>query len=69
MLALLRGRLSNDPPPKIRIAAEEQAKITALRLQHSEAARQPRSDRERPAGGARGAHPRQAFGSDAMVHS
>jgi OHCU decarboxylase len=32
MLALLRARLTNDPATEIRIAAEEQAKITALRL-------------------------------------
>jgi 2-oxo-4-hydroxy-4-carboxy-5-ureidoimidazoline decarboxylase len=32
MLALLRERLINDPQTEIRIAAEEQAKITALRL-------------------------------------
>jgi 2-oxo-4-hydroxy-4-carboxy-5-ureidoimidazoline decarboxylase len=32
MLALLRQRLPNDPTKEIRIAAEEQAKITALRL-------------------------------------
>jgi len=32
MLALLRARLSNDPDTEIRTAAEEQAKITALRL-------------------------------------
>jgi 2-oxo-4-hydroxy-4-carboxy-5-ureidoimidazoline decarboxylase len=32
MLALLEGRLSNDPEIEIRIAAEEQARITALRL-------------------------------------
>ena len=32
MLALLRARLPNDPDAEIRIAAEEQAKITALRL-------------------------------------
>jgi 2-oxo-4-hydroxy-4-carboxy-5-ureidoimidazoline decarboxylase len=33
MLALLRSRLPNDAATEIRIAAEEQAKITALRLQ------------------------------------
>jgi 2-oxo-4-hydroxy-4-carboxy-5-ureidoimidazoline decarboxylase len=33
MLALLRQRLSNDPQAELLIAAEEQAKITALRLQ------------------------------------
>jgi 2-oxo-4-hydroxy-4-carboxy-5-ureidoimidazoline decarboxylase len=33
MLALLRDRLANDRATEIRIAAEEQAKITALRLQ------------------------------------
>jgi hypothetical protein len=32
MLAILRERLSNDPHTELRIAAEEQAKITALRL-------------------------------------
>ena len=32
MLALLRGRLGNDPAHEIRIAAEEQARITELRL-------------------------------------
>lgn len=32
MLALLRARLGNDPEIELRIAAEEQAKITALRL-------------------------------------
>jgi 2-oxo-4-hydroxy-4-carboxy-5-ureidoimidazoline decarboxylase len=32
MLALLRERLSNDPNQEIRIAAGEQAKITAIRL-------------------------------------
>jgi 2-oxo-4-hydroxy-4-carboxy-5-ureidoimidazoline decarboxylase len=32
MLALLRDRLRNDPETEIRIAAEEQAKITELRL-------------------------------------
>ena len=32
MLALLEKRLPNDPASEIRIAAEEQAKITALRL-------------------------------------
>jgi 2-oxo-4-hydroxy-4-carboxy-5-ureidoimidazoline decarboxylase len=35
MLALLRGRLSNDRASELRVAAEEQAKITALRLQDS----------------------------------
>jgi 2-oxo-4-hydroxy-4-carboxy-5-ureidoimidazoline decarboxylase len=33
MLALLRSRLSNDAAAEIRVAAEEQAKITTLRLQ------------------------------------
>jgi 2-oxo-4-hydroxy-4-carboxy-5-ureidoimidazoline decarboxylase len=33
MLELLRARLPNDPVTEIRIAAEELAKITALRLQ------------------------------------
>ena len=32
MLALLRARLPNDRATELRIAAEEQAKITALRL-------------------------------------
>jgi 2-oxo-4-hydroxy-4-carboxy-5-ureidoimidazoline decarboxylase len=32
MLALLRARLTNDAATEIRIAAEEQAKITAIRL-------------------------------------
>jgi 2-oxo-4-hydroxy-4-carboxy-5-ureidoimidazoline decarboxylase len=32
MLAMLRDRLRNDPEPEIRIAAQEQAKITELRL-------------------------------------
>jgi len=32
MLALLNARLPNDPEKEIRIAAEEQAKITAIRL-------------------------------------
>ena len=32
MLKLLRDRLSNDRATELRIAAEEQAKITALRL-------------------------------------
>ncbi|HKW00662.1 MAG TPA: 2-oxo-4-hydroxy-4-carboxy-5-ureidoimidazoline decarboxylase [Vicinamibacterales bacterium] len=32
MLALLRQRLTNDPADEIRVAAEEQARITALRL-------------------------------------
>jgi len=32
MLALLRARLSNNRATELRIAAEEQAKITALRL-------------------------------------
>ena len=32
MLTLLRERLSNDPDDELRIAAGEQAKITALRL-------------------------------------
>lgn len=33
MLALLRARLTNDPATEIHIAAGEQAKITALRLE------------------------------------
>ena len=32
MLKMLRDRLSNDRATELRIAAEEQAKITALRL-------------------------------------
>jgi 2-oxo-4-hydroxy-4-carboxy-5-ureidoimidazoline decarboxylase len=32
MLTLLRSRLHNDPAMEIRVAAEEQAKITGLRL-------------------------------------
>ncbi|HVL68108.1 MAG TPA: 2-oxo-4-hydroxy-4-carboxy-5-ureidoimidazoline decarboxylase [Vicinamibacterales bacterium] len=32
MLAMLRRRLENDPLTELRVAAEEQAKITALRL-------------------------------------
>ena len=32
MLALLHGRIMNDPAGEIRIAAEEQMKITAIRL-------------------------------------
>jgi 2-oxo-4-hydroxy-4-carboxy-5-ureidoimidazoline decarboxylase len=32
MLAMLRARLANDPSAEIRIAAEEQARITELRL-------------------------------------
>jgi 2-oxo-4-hydroxy-4-carboxy-5-ureidoimidazoline decarboxylase len=32
MLALLQARITNDPATEIRIAAEEQSKITALRL-------------------------------------
>ena len=32
MLGALRGRLSNDPGTELRVAAEEQAKITRLRL-------------------------------------
>jgi 2-oxo-4-hydroxy-4-carboxy-5-ureidoimidazoline decarboxylase len=32
MLALLQARITHDPATEIRIAAEEQAKITALRL-------------------------------------
>lgn len=33
MLAALNGRLSNDPETELRVAAEEQRKITELRLQ------------------------------------
>jgi 2-oxo-4-hydroxy-4-carboxy-5-ureidoimidazoline decarboxylase len=36
MLRLLRDRLSNDRASELRIAAEEQAKITALRLNSSQ---------------------------------
>jgi 2-oxo-4-hydroxy-4-carboxy-5-ureidoimidazoline decarboxylase len=36
MLNLLQARVSNDPAAEIRIAAEEQAKITALRLAREE---------------------------------
>ena len=32
MLALLEARLSNDAPAELAVAAEEQRKITALRL-------------------------------------
>ena len=32
MLARLRGRLANDPATELRVAAEEEAKITELRL-------------------------------------
>ena len=32
MLGALRGRLTNDPATELRVAAEEQAKITRLRL-------------------------------------
>jgi len=32
MLGALRGRLTNDPATELRVAAEEQAKITQLRL-------------------------------------
>jgi 2-oxo-4-hydroxy-4-carboxy-5-ureidoimidazoline decarboxylase len=32
MLGALRGRLANDPAAELRVAAEEQAKITRLRL-------------------------------------
>ncbi len=35
MLALLRARMVNDPATEIRVAAEEQAKITAIRLARS----------------------------------
>jgi 2-oxo-4-hydroxy-4-carboxy-5-ureidoimidazoline decarboxylase len=42
MLRLLRDRLSNDRAAEIRIAAEEQAKITALRLGAIEAGPQTR---------------------------
>jgi len=33
MLAILEGRLPNDPEQELRIAAEEQAKITRIRLE------------------------------------
>jgi 2-oxo-4-hydroxy-4-carboxy-5-ureidoimidazoline decarboxylase len=33
MLTMLRERLANDPGTELRVAAEEQAKITALRLE------------------------------------
>ena len=33
MLDLLRSRLDNDPETELRIAAEEQRKITHLRLE------------------------------------
>jgi 2-oxo-4-hydroxy-4-carboxy-5-ureidoimidazoline decarboxylase len=33
MLTMLRARLVNDPGTELRVAAEEQAKITALRLE------------------------------------
>lgn len=33
MLAILRARLSNEPEQELRVAAEEQRKITQLRLQ------------------------------------
>lgn len=33
MLALLRARLQNEPERELRVAAEEQAKITAIRLE------------------------------------
>jgi 2-oxo-4-hydroxy-4-carboxy-5-ureidoimidazoline decarboxylase len=33
MLALLRARLGNDPEREISLAAEEQRKITRLRLE------------------------------------
>ena len=36
MLALVRQRINNDPRAELLVAAEEQAKITALRLQHLE---------------------------------
>jgi 2-oxo-4-hydroxy-4-carboxy-5-ureidoimidazoline decarboxylase len=34
MLALLRDRIDNEPPTELAIAAREQAKITALRLEN-----------------------------------
>jgi 2-oxo-4-hydroxy-4-carboxy-5-ureidoimidazoline decarboxylase len=36
MLAILRARLDNDAETELRVAAEEQAKITALRLEKLE---------------------------------
>jgi 2-oxo-4-hydroxy-4-carboxy--5-ureidoimidazoline (OHCU) decarboxylase len=36
MLRLLEERLENDPSVEIGVAAEEQAQITALRLQHAD---------------------------------
>ena len=36
MLALLRARLDNDAETELRIAAQEQAKITAIRLEKLE---------------------------------
>jgi 2-oxo-4-hydroxy-4-carboxy--5-ureidoimidazoline (OHCU) decarboxylase len=33
ILALIRGRLDNDAATELRLAAEEQARITELRLQ------------------------------------
>lgn len=38
MLALLEARLPNDPETEIRIAAEEQARITAMRLRDQQPA-------------------------------
>ena len=32
MLSILRGRIGNDPKKELEIAADEQRKITALRL-------------------------------------
>jgi 2-oxo-4-hydroxy-4-carboxy-5-ureidoimidazoline decarboxylase len=37
MLAILRGRLNNDPRIEIKVAAEQQAQITALRLTRAHA--------------------------------
>ena len=33
MLAILKGRLTNDPDTELRVAADEQRKITRLRLE------------------------------------
>ena len=44
ILALLQARMTNDAAPEIRIAAEEQAKITAIRLARD----WPSPDKEQP---------------------
>jgi 2-oxo-4-hydroxy-4-carboxy-5-ureidoimidazoline decarboxylase len=41
MLDILRGRLRNDPAIEIRVAAEEQAKVTELRLRNTPPPRVP----------------------------